>query len=216
MSIKFAAIGFAHNHIFTIVNELMKAGAEFVSYYEEDEERVGMFTERFDQGKRVDSMEEILEDESIDLVASAAIPRDRTPIGIRVMQHGKDFVAAKPAITTLEQLEEARRVQAETGRIFSVYFGERFHNPSTIHAGDLVQQGVIGDVVQTVGFGPHRLLGHVKRPFWQFENDYTGGTICDLASHQMDQFLFFTGSTEAEVVAAHVGNFKFTAISQHA
>ncbi len=126
------------------------------------------------------------------------------------MQHGKDYFSDKPAITSLEQLAEARRVQAETGQKFVVYFGERIHQRASVKAGELVKAGAIGTVVQTVGFGPHRLLGHTEqRPFWAFEREYTGGVINDIASHQLDQFLFYTNSTQAEIVAANVGNFKF-------
>lgn len=44
------------------------------------------------------------------------------------------------------------------------------------------------------------------RPEWFFKRDKFGGIITDIASHQMDQFLFFTNSTSAEVVASQVGN----------
>ncbi len=155
---------------------------------------------------RCTTIDEILEDESIQLVTSAAIPCDRAPLGVRVMQHGKDYLADKPAFTSLEQLAEARRVQAETGRKFIVHFGERFDNRATVKALELVQAGAIGQVVQTIGFGPHRFLGHIPRPYWAKDMKYVGGTINDLASHQVDQFLIFTGSTSAEVVMSQVGN----------
>jgi len=207
MTIRFAAIGFAHNHIFNMTGVLLNAGAELVHFYDETPDRIEQFTERFPQGTQAESIEEILEDESIDLVICASIPNERAPLGILAMQHGKDFLAAKPAFTSLEQLEEARKVQAETGRIYSVFYGEHFQSGATIKAGELVQSGAIGQVVQTVGFGPHRLLGHVQRPDWSFDKQFFGGVINDLASHQMEQFLFFTGSESAEVVAAIVGNF---------
>ena len=208
MTIRFSAIGFAHNHIFGMTDTLLDAGAEFVSFF--DTERTEEFQERYPQATLAESIEAILEDESIDVVISADVPNKRAPLGIRVMQHGKDYMADKPAFSSFEQLEEARKVQAETGQIFSVYYGERFSNAATVKAGELVHSGAIGQVIQTVGFGPHRLLGHTIRPDWTFDKQYFGGVINDLASHQMDQFLYFTGSTSAEVVAAHVGNFKHT------
>jgi predicted dehydrogenase len=209
MSVRFAAVGFAHNHIYHQVNALVNVGAELVSFFDDNPEPIAQFSEQFPQAKQASCIQEILEDETIHVVVSASIPNERTPLGIQVMRHGKDYLCAKPGFVTLQQLEDARRVQAETGRIYSVYFGERFHSPSTIKAGDLVHAGAIGQVIQTVGFGPHRLLGHVARPDWTFDRQYFGGVINDLASHQVDQFLYFTGSTAAEVVAAHVGNFKF-------
>lgn len=208
MSIRFSAIGFAHNHIFSQVNALLNAGAELVSFYDTEPERIALFSERYPQAQQVASIEAILNDDSIDVVVCASIPNERAPLGVQVIQHGKDFLCAKPAFTSLERLTEVRRVQAETERIYAVYFGEHYGNPATVKAGELVHAGAIGQVVQTVGFGPHRLLGHVQRPDWSFDKQYFGGIINDLASHQMEQFLYFTGSTTAQVVSAHVGNFK--------
>jgi predicted dehydrogenase len=151
------------------------------------------------------SEDEILQDASIQLVLSSAIPVERAPLGIRVMQHGKDYMADKPGITTLEQLAQARRVQAETKRIYSIMYSERLENRATQRAGELVKAGAIGRVIQTVGLGPHR-MNPKTRPAWFFERARYGGILCDIASHQADQFLFFTGSTKADVVASQVGN----------
>jgi len=207
-SIRFAVIGINHNHIFGQVNLLLRAGAEFVAFYAPEPHLADNFGSLFSDVKQARSEAEILEDDSIHLVVSAGIPCDRAPLGIRAMQHGKDYMSDKPGFTTLEQLSEARRVQAETGRIYSVCFSERLENPATVKAGELAADGVIGKVVQTVGLGPHRI--HVpSRPEWFFQKDKYGGILTDIASHQADQFLFFTGSTQAEVAAAQVANYKF-------
>ncbi|MBZ0291961.1 MAG: Gfo/Idh/MocA family oxidoreductase, partial [Anaerolineae bacterium] len=209
MSIRIAAIGLSHNHIYNQVNALLDAGAEFISFYGDEPERCAEFAKRYPQAQQATSIEQILEDKRIQMVVSAAVPNQRAPLGVRVMQHGKDYSCAKPGFTSLEQLEEAHRVQAATGRIYIVHFGERIGNPATVKAGELVHSGAIGAVVQTVGFGPHRLLGHVERPAWTFDKQYFGGIINDLASHQIDQFLYFTGSTAAEIVSSQVGNFHY-------
>jgi predicted dehydrogenase len=208
MNIRIAAIGLSHNHIYNQVNALLEAGAELIAFHEADPERAADFMARYPQANRVQEIDEILEDPSIHVVASAAIPNERAPLGVRVMQHGKDYLSDKPAFVSLAQLETARQVQAETGRIYSIYFGERIGSPATVKAGELVQAGAIGQVIQTTGFGPHRLLGHVVRPEWTFDKRYFGGIINDLASHQVDQFLYFTGSTQAQVVTAHTSNVR--------
>ena len=208
MSIRIAAIGLSHNHIYNQVKALLDAGAELVSFYGAEPERVAAFASQYPQAKQARDIDEILEDNTIHLVASATIPDERAPLGIRVMQHGKDYSCAKPGFVSLEQLKQARRIQAETGRIFAVHYGERFDNMATVKAGELVHSGAIGRVAQTIGFGPHRLLGHVERPDWTFDKRRFGGIINDLASHQMDQFLYFTGSKSAEVVSAQTGNFR--------
>ena len=151
------------------------------------------------------SENEILEDKSIQLVVSAGIPDERAPLGVRVMQHGKDYMVDKPGITTLEQLAEVRKVQAQTKRIYSIMYSERLENRATVRAGELVKSGAIGRVIQTIGVGPHR-MSPKTRPAWFFERQRYGGILCDIGSHQGDQFLYFTGSTRADVVASQVGN----------
>ena len=210
MSIRFAAIGLNHYHIYSMIDCLRPAGAELVAFFSDEPEHIEMFRQRYPQVRLARSVTEILEDGTIDLVASAAVPDLRAPLGVRAMQHGKDYLCAKPAFTSLVQLAEARRVQAESGRRYVVYFGERFGNRATVKAGEVVQAGTIGRVVQTVGFGPHRLLGHVPRPDWTFQRPRFGGIINDLASHQIDQFLYFTGSASASILAARTANVKFS------
>ena len=136
---------------------------------------------------------------------SSGIPVERAPLGIRVMQHGKDYMSDKPGITTLEQLAEVRKVQAETKRIYSIMYSERFENRATVKAGELVKAGAIGQVIQTIGLGPHRITP-ATRPEWFWDKAQFGGILCDIGSHQADQFLYFTGSTSADVVASQVGN----------
>ncbi len=206
-TIRFGVIGINHGHIYGQVDLLLHAGAEFVSFYAPEPDLVAQFAPNYPQAKQVDSPQEILEDEQIDLIVTAGIPNERAPLGIQAMQHGKDFMSDKPGFTSLEQLAEARKVQAETGRIYSICFSERLRVGAAVKAGELVQAGAIGQVVQTVGLGPHR-TNLPTRPEWFFQRERYGGIITDIASHQMDQFLFYTGSTKAEVVASQVANYK--------
>ena len=207
-TVRFAAIGFNHGHIYSQVGLLLRAGAELVSFYAAEPELSEQFSERFPDVPRARGTQEILEDESIHLVVSAAIPDERAPLGIQVMQYGKDYMSDKPAFTSLDQLAEVRRVQTETGRIYSVCYSERFENPASVRAGELVHSGAIGQVVQTIGMGPHR-ISLPTRPAWFFQRERYGGILTDIGAHQMDQFLYFTGSTSAEVVSSQVANYKY-------
>lgn len=204
--IRFSVIGINHGHIYGQVDLLLRAGAELVAVYAVEPDLLATFTQKYPQARVVGSEAEILEDPSIQLVVSAAIPNQRSRIGVAAMRHGKDYMSDKPGFTTLEQLAEARRVQAETGRIYSICYSERFENAATVRAGELVKSGAIGRVMQTIGLGPHR-ANLPSRPDWFFDREQYGGIIADIASHQADQFLFFTGSTSAEVVAAQVANY---------
>jgi predicted dehydrogenase len=204
---RFAAIGLDHRHIYNMVEGLIEAGADCAGFdpLTSDERVLAGFRERFpalvprERGA-------LLDDPSIDLIACAAIPRDRAGIAIRAMQAGKDVMVDKPGVTTAEQLAAVEAAVAETGRIFSVCFSERFLVPATLVAGKLIADGAIGRVVQTVGLGPHR-LNRAIRPDWFFDQEAFGGILTDIASHQIDQFLHFTGSTDAEIIASATGHF---------
>ena len=203
--IRFSVIGINHDHIHGQIGAVLRGGGQFVSFYAKEPELAAAFARRYPQARLARSEKEILEDGSLQLILSSAIPVDRAPLGLEVMRHGKDYMSDKPGIISLEQLREVRRVQKETGRIYSIMYSERLENRATIRAGELVKAGAIGRVVQTIGLGPHRMTPKT-RPAWFFERPRFGGILCDIASHQADQFLFFTGSTRADVVAAQVGN----------
>ena len=203
--IRFSVIGLNHGHINSQTEAVLKGGGELAFVYAKEPDLLAAFHKRFPQAKPARSEAEVLEDRSTQLVVSASIPDERAPLGIRVMQHEKDYMADKPGITSLEQLAQVRKVQAQTRRIYSILYGERLENRATIRAGELVRSGAIGKVVQTIGLGPHR-MNPKSRPAWFFDKRRFGGILCDIGSHQADQFLFFTGSTQAEVVAAQVGN----------
>lgn len=204
--LSFAAIGLNHGHIYGQCDALIRGGGALASFHALEDDLAAAFQQRYPWAKRVKDERAILDDRKIALVASAIIPDQRAPLGIRVMRASKDFMADKPGITSLEQLAAVRRVQAETGRIYSITYSERFENRASVKAGELIAAGAIGDVVQTVGLGPHR-VNPASRPAWFWDKARYGGIICDIASHQIDQFLFYTGSSEASVTGAQVGNF---------
>lgn len=201
-----AAIGLDHGHIYGMCNGLVEAGAQLRSVYDPDPAKLEAFCERFPEAKPARCEEEILEDEAVQLIASAAVPADRAEIGIRAMRHGKDYFVDKPPLTTMEQLAAARAVVEETGRKYGVYYSERLHVEAAVFAGQLLEQGAIGRVVQILGTGPHRLSAP-SRPAWSFERDRYGGILCDIGSHQIEQFLFFSGATDAEVTSSRVANY---------
>ncbi|KZE80882.1 oxidoreductase [Paenibacillus elgii] len=202
----FAAIGLDHGHIFGMCNGLMEAGADLVAVYDPDPVKVEAFVKRYPQAKAAASEEEILLDPSIRLVAAAAVPSERGSLGVRVMSAGKDYFTDKTPFTALSQLEAARAKCEETGRKYMVYFSERLHVESAVFAGELIQKGAIGRVVHVMGWGPHR-LNAPTRPQWFFEREKYGGILCDIGSHQIEQFLYYTGAKDATVVSSRVANY---------
>jgi predicted dehydrogenase len=205
--LRFGVVGMNHGHIYGMVDAVVRGGGQLVSFHASEPDLAAEFARRYPLATRVNDEHAILEDSSIQLVLSSITPNERGPLGVRVMQHAKDYVVDKPGMTSLAQLAEVRREQSATKRIYSIVYSERFENGATIRAGELVQAGAIGTVIQTVGFGPHR-IHPPDRPDWFWDPARHGGIICDIASHQFDQFLYFTGSTSGEIVASQVRNVR--------
>lgn len=206
-AVRAAAIGLNHPHVFQMAHAVVAAGAEMVAWHHPEESAMAnVFAKAHPAAKQAAQAREVLEDESVDLVLCAAINADRAEISRLAMQHGKDVLSDKPGVTTRAQLATLQRVQQETGRIYSVFFSERVQNPATVRASELVMGGAIGRVIQTIGLGPHRLSPQT-RPAWFFLQQRSGGILCDIASHQMDQFLHFTGTESASVAMARTENY---------
>lgn len=205
--IRFAAIGLDHGHIHQQVAGLRQIGAVCAGYWSRDDSQpLPGFQKKFPDLVRVDDPARLFEDPTIQLIVTAAIPNERADVAIRAMHHDKDVMTDKPGVVNRSQLDEVRRVQAETGRIWSVNFSERFEVRALSEGAGLIRDGAIGRVVQTVGLGPH-LLNAKGRPAWFFDPARNGSILVDIASHQIDQYLAFTGSTEVEIVASAVGNY---------
>lgn len=204
-NLKFAAIGINHGHIYGQVECLLRAGAEFTAFHAIENDLAAEFGARFPQARRVADPSAILEDPTIAIVVTAAIPGDRAAISISAMRHGKDVLSDKPGMISLAELDAVKAAQRETGRIYSVLYSEHFEVRSTVRAGELIAAGAIGEVINTVGLGPHALHNGKRAP-WFFDRSRYGGIICDIASHQFEQFLFFSNADEAEVISASVAN----------
>lgn len=204
----FATIGLDHGHIYGMCNGLIEAGAELKKVYDPDPEKVEKFKETFPHVEVASSEEEILEDDSLVLVASANIPKDRASLGVRVLEHGKHYFSDKPGFTKKGQLVEARKIVEKTGLKWGIYYSERLHVESAIYAGQLVKEGAIGRVVQVIGTGPHR-INAAARPDWFFDPEAYGGILCDIGSHQIEQFLHYSGAKDAKLLHSKVANYHF-------
>ncbi len=203
--IRFAVIGLDHPHIFAMTDALIRGGGTLAMVHAPDPKQRAAFLSRYGEVQLARSEAEVLEAKDVQLVASASIPDLRAPLGIRVMRAGKDFLSDKPGITSLRQLADVRRAIAETRRKFAILYSERYEVRAAVRAGELVKAGAIGKVVQTVNLAPHR-MSPASRPDWFWDTARYGGILTDIGSHQADQFLFFTGSTRADVVASQAGN----------
>ncbi|MBA2589721.1 MAG: Gfo/Idh/MocA family oxidoreductase [Alphaproteobacteria bacterium] len=213
--IRFAVCGISHDHIHGMIGAIQRGGGELVAWWGTEPDKAPAFLRRYPDAKAARSEDEVLHDASVQLVLSSHIASERAGIGVRAMRAGKDFLSDKPGITTLEDLALVRKTIAETGRKFAILYSERLEVKAAVHAGELIARGAIGKVIQTINLAPHQVIqnagdngGGAARPDWFWEDAQYGGILCDIGSHQIDQFLFYTGSRQAEVVASQVANLR--------
>lgn len=206
MTLRFAAIGLDHRHIYHMTGALIAAGAVGAGYCPEtgDPRVLEGFREPFPRLHARDR-EALLADPGIHIVACAAIPADRPALAIRAMRAGKDVMPDKPGAIRLDQVDAPEAVAVETGRILSICLSERFVVRACEVATRLVGQGAIGRVIQTTGLGPHR-LNRAIRPVRFFDPAAFGGILTDIASHRIDQFLHHTGNATARIASACTAN----------
>ena len=202
----FSVIGLDHGHIFGMSNGLLDAGATMKWVYDPDPKKVEAFCKQYPQAKAAASEAQVLEDEETKLIAGACVTSERAALGIRVMKARKDYFTDKAPLTTLEQLEEVKKTIAETGRKYAVNYSERLQVEAAVYAGELIKTGAIGKVIQVIGMGPHR-LNAPSRPAWFFEKEKYGGILCDIGSHQIEQFLYYTVAKDAKIVNAKIANY---------
>jgi predicted dehydrogenase len=214
--IRFGVCGMSHDHIHGMQAAIQRGGGELVAAWGQEPDKLAAYTKRYPNVKMVKTQDEILDDKSIQLVLSSQVPSERAAIGIKAMKRGKDFLADKPGVITLDELAQIRKTIVETGRIYGILYSERLEVPAAVYAGELIKRGAIGKVVQTINLAPHQVFqsggdagGAGGRPDWFWNEKQFGGILCDIGSHQVDQFLFFTGSKQAEVVASQVANVHY-------
>ena len=202
----FAAVALDHGHIYGQCKGLIEAGGDLRYVYDPDPVKVEKFCKTFAGVEPLASEGAVLEKADIRLIASAAVPSERGPLGLRAMDAGKDYFTDKTPFTAFEQLAAARAKVAESGRKYMVYYSERLHVECAVRAGQLIEQGAIGRVVQVMGLGPHR-CSPASRPDWFWSREKTGGILCDIGSHQFEQFLHYSGAQSAQVINAQVANY---------
>jgi predicted dehydrogenase len=212
-TIRFGVCGMSHDHIYGMIKAVERGGGELVTAWGAEADKLAAFAKRYPSVRLVKDQDAILEDPALQLVLSSQVANERAGIGVRAMERGKDFLSDKPGVTTLEDLALIRSTIAATGRIYGIMYSERLEVPAAVYAGELIRQGAIGKVIQTINIAPHQIVqsagdagGGSARPEWFWNDTQFGGILCDIGSHQVDQFLYYTGSTTAEVVASQVAN----------
>ncbi|MBO6052409.1 MAG: Gfo/Idh/MocA family oxidoreductase [Clostridia bacterium] len=203
----FSAAHLDHGHVYGMTRGLIEAGGTLKSVWDPDPKRRADFLRAFPGTVEARSEEEILADPEVRLVAGAAVTNERCALGLRVMDAGKDYFTDKAPMTTLSQLDDAREAVRRTGRKYMVYYSERLHVECAVLAGMLIEDDLIGRVLSVSGFGPHRIGPREGRPGWFWQREPSGGILCDIGSHQIEQYLYYAGEEDAQIASARIANY---------
>ena len=213
--IKFAVCGMSHDHIYGMIGAVQRGGGELVAAWVGEDDKLAAFKKRFPDVKVVKTQDEIINDPQVQLVLTSQIANERAGIAVRAMKNGKDVLSDKPGITTLDDLAQIRKTIAETKRIYAIMYSELLEVKAAVYAGELVRQGAIGKVIQTINIAPHQIFQRAEQravvrvdPSGSGYLSNTAVSCCDIGSHQVDQFLYYTGSRQAEVVTSQIANVR--------
>ncbi|MCB1015949.1 MAG: Gfo/Idh/MocA family oxidoreductase [Acidimicrobiales bacterium] len=206
----FAVVGADHLHLFSLAGGLVEAGARPVAHVRAGD-LIGGY-EAWQPGSEARDLPAVLADPEIALVVTVGVPAERAGVAVAALDAGKSVLSAKPGVTRRADLDRIRDLVAgRPGRPFSVLFSERYENRAVARAVAMARSGAVGRIVHVAGVGPHALHGDL-RPDWFWDPARSGGILCDLASHQVDQFLALCGDPGAgdragvSVAASRVGN----------
>lgn len=202
--LKIGFAGFRHGHIFGLY-ELAKNcdDVEIVAAWEENEE-----ARKAAEEKGVvftcDKFEDLIKDDTIDIIAIGDYYARRGQLGIKALQNGKHIIADKPLCTSLDELNEIRRLSREKGLKVGLMLDLRYHK-NFVTAGKLLSEGHIGEINNICFEGQHP-LSYGERPMWYFEDGKHGGTINDIAIHGIDIVKYYCGLNVTEINAARCWN----------
>ena len=199
-----AIVGLRHGHIFSIY-DMVKVSDEFsvIGAFEEDEEaRNSAINNGFNCN--YNSLEEVLNDKSVDIVALGGCYADRGKVAIKALKAGKHVIADKPLCTSLEELDEIENLAKNNNLFVSCLFTMRFEK-KIIALKKLVESGALGEI-NNVYFGGQHPLMYGRRPMWYFEEGKHGGVINDIAIHGIDILNYALGLKVENICCAREWN----------
>jgi predicted dehydrogenase len=197
--------GFRHGH----VNCLYKFAeenpdVEIKGAWEENPEARSAVEKELGVKFTYDSYEDMLKDDSIDVITIGDYFGRRGMLAIKALNAGKHVYADKPLCISLSELEQIERLSSEKNLKVGLMLDmrqEKFVQPVR----DLLKENVLGEIHNIFFSGQHPLM-YGTRPFWYFEEGKHGGTINDIAIHGIDMVEYLTGLSLKRVIGARCWN----------
>ena len=153
-------------------------------------------------------LEDLLADETVDMVLIAT-PNDlHKPLAIAAMEAGKHVISEKPITLNSADLQEMIDASERTGKFLCVHQNRRW-DEDYLAVKQILAEGNLGQVfrIESRVHGAHGIPGD-----WRQEPEHGGGMILDWGVHLLDQALLFYPEAKLNTVYATVTNVTNTKV----
>lgn len=197
--IRLAIAGLRHPHIDTIITEArVRDDVTLVGIAEAEPRIRAEYAERLDVPAVADYRDLL---DRADVLGIGAINSERAAIACTALEAGLHVIADKPLATRLSDVDAVEEAWRRSDRLLSVAFEKRFY-PPTLAVEEILPE--LGELAIVAASAPHKLRRE-HRPDWMFAHRTYGGILNDLAVHDLDLFLHFTGASKG-IANATAGN----------
>ena len=146
------------------------------------------------------SFEDVLADESVELLVIATWNDVHKPLCIAAMRAGKNVISEKPVTLSVKDLDDMIAVSKETGKLFTVHQNRRWDD-DYLTMKNVCDKNVLGNVFRIES----RVQGSRGIPGdWRKEKGHGGGMVYDWGVHLLDQALTMNDDNPLESVYAHI------------
>lgn len=185
--IRFAIVGFGSAartiHLPLLSFEPRMKLAAIVARRPQTREEIGL---KHPNVKEYASVEEMLRDDTIDLVIITTPHESHASIAIQSLEAGKPVVTDKPMCLNLGEYNAMVEAQRKSGKLLTVFHNARLSG-DYLTLRSIVDSGRLGELKWLeVNWNRHGLS---KRSAWRNQRDAFGGRLIDLGVHLIDQIL---------------------------
>lgn len=184
------------------IEALRRLGVSIVGVLGSTAERGAARAAALGVGKAYGSLEELLDDKSVQVVHVTSPNVAHYPQVKQILAAGKHVICEKPLAMTSEQSAEMVQLAKTTGKVAAVCYNIRFY-PLNQHARQMAADGGLGEVRLVTGHYHQDWLAKPADWNWRLESKEGGAlrSVGDIGTHWIDLTSFITGLRPSAVLA---------------
>lgn len=178
--------------------------AKISALYDTNQDRAQELAQHYG-AKAYSTVDELLNDKSIDAVSVCAANHAHAEITIKALKAGKHVLCEKPMATTMEECEQMVAAAKDSGKFLMIGHNQRLAK-AHVKAKELLDKGEIGRLLTartTFGHsGPETWSIDPGQNVWFFDKKLAAmGAMADLGIHKTDLLHFLCSSHISRVTA---------------